>query len=231
MFLRIVCADVQSGTRQTYIDQCASETIQRMKEDQVYLGHHICDSLDAQTDTVVFATVWEADNVLRAFLEKHMPGVSWNTATILPWEAGIVVSAEVYYVEDTDYNHLVTIWRTLSSIVRQRSAPPPSPLTDAQWLVLQPVLYHQERRGRRRIDNRPIFDVALDVILRGTDWSKGRLPSGASVPTVWRRVLEWESTGAWESAWRRYLETLKTQERVTLVLNFLDCSHPPKRRR
>jgi putative transposase of IS4/5 family DUF4096 len=231
VFVRIVCADVQSGARQTYIDQCASETVQRMKEDHVYLGHHICDSLDAQTDTVVFATVWEADSVLQAFFEKYMPGVNWNTVTVLPWEAGIVVSAEVYYVEDTDFSRLVTIWRTLSSIVRQRSALPPSPLTDAQWLVLQPVLYHQERRGRRRIDNRPIFDVALDVILRGTDWSKGRLPSGASVPTVWRRVLEWESTGAWELAWAQYLDTLEAQERVIVILNFLDCSHPPKRRR
>jgi hypothetical protein len=205
-----------------------------MKEDQVYLGHRICESLALRTDTVVFATVCKDDKAFRAFAEKHAPvvspGASWDMATILPWESSGVVSVSVYIIEDIHFSQLVMIWKALSSIVRQRSIPSPPPLVDAQWARLQPVLYHQARRGRRRRDNRALFEATLDVILRGTDWSKGSLAPGAAIATVWRRYKEWEGDGKWASAWQTYVETLELPERVTLALNFLDCSHPPQRR-
>ena len=231
MLVRVVCADVPPGARQMYVDLCINDTIPRLVNDQIYLGHKICDSLATRTDTAVFATVWKDDKTLRAFVAKQAPGVTWTPTMIFPWEAGAVVSAEIHHVEDVDYSGLVFLWTILSVIVRQRSVPSPSPLADAQWLLIQPALSHQQRLGRRRNDNRPLFEAVLDVILRGTDWNKGRLTPGATVPTIWRRYKEWVDDGKWQSAWREYLDTLEAQERVILALNFLDCSHPPPRRR
>jgi transposase len=208
-------------------------TIPHMQEHEGYLRHLICESHPKRPDHVVVATLWRDRGSVQKFMRIRVGGVDWDTAPALPWEASVVMKVGIIYVED-DYQSLTNLWYDVSPYVLQRaSASAPFRITDAQWQVIAPILNSSSlgpaRRGRPRLDNRLIFDAVFTVIHGGLFWSL--IPSGATTPTSWRRYREWEATGAWEEAWQALLGTLDAQTRQTFVLNFLDCSHPPRRRK
>jgi transposase/heme-degrading monooxygenase HmoA len=204
-----------------------------MQKYEGYLRHHVCESHPKRPDHVVVATLWRDQVSVRKFIQIQVGGVDWDTALALPWEANVVVEAVIFYVED-DYQSLTNLWSDVSPYVRQRNtASAPFRLTDEQWQVIAPILdpalLGLARRGRPRLDNRLIFDAVFTVIHGGLFWSL--IPPGATTPTSWRRYREWEATGAWKEAWQALLSTFDAQTRQTFVLNFLDCSHPPRRRK
>jgi transposase len=198
-----------------------------------FLSYRICAPHEKQPDHVVFATLWEDMQSIQAFTEAHVAGVNWRAVTVLPWEAGVVVSAVVSCMND-DYTSLSAMERDVAPYVRKR-APSSAPLllTDTQWRALAPLLApvgaHQSRRGRPRIDDRPVFDAVLTVIATGLFWRQ--TPLGVAPATGWRRYTEWEKTGAWTEAWQAMLHVLDPESRQDLVLDFLDRARAPMRRR
>jgi transposase/heme-degrading monooxygenase HmoA len=233
MVIRVCLAHLQQGKRHNYVQLCRTMTIPQMQGRKGYVRHHICESHPKQPDHVVVATLWQDRASVQKFIRIQVGGVDWDTALALPWETGVVVKADIYYVDD-NYQSLTNLWYDVSPYVRQRpAASTPFRLTDAQWEAIAPILntglLGASRRGRPRLDNRLIFDAVFTVIHGGLFWSL--IPSGATTPTSWRRYREWEATGAWEEAWQALLGTFDAQTRQKVVLNFLDCSHPPKRRK
>jgi transposase len=233
MVIRVIRALIQRGMRLHYIQLCKSTTIAHMQALPGYQNYRICDPHDNQPDHVVFATLWRDMHSIQAFTEAHVSGVNWRAVTILPWEAGIVVSAVVSYVND-DYASLLAMGREVAPYVGKRATTsPPLPVTDAQWRALEPLLApvgaHQIRRGRPRIDDRRVYAAVLTVIARGLFWRQ--IPLGVAPATGWRRYTEWERRGSWEVAWQAMLLALDTEARQNLVLDFLDRARAPMRRR
>jgi transposase/heme-degrading monooxygenase HmoA len=233
MVIRVCLAYLQQGKRHEYVQLCQTKTIPQMHEHKGYVRHHICEPHPKQPDHMVVATLWQDRASVQKFIQIQVGGVDWDTALALPWETGVVLKAVTFYVED-DYQSLTNLWYDVSPYVRQRAtASAPFRVTDEQWQmiapILAPTLLGPSRRGRPRLDNRLIFDAVFTVIHGGLFWSL--IPSGATTPTSWRRYREWEATGAWERAWQALLSSLDAQTRQTVVLNFLDCSHPPRRRK
>jgi len=233
MVIRVCIAHIQQGKRIEYVRLCRTTTIPQMQGHVGFVRHHICESHPKRPNHVVVATLWQDRPSVQQFIGVQMGGVDWDTAPALPWETSVVVNAVISYVED-DYQSLTNLWHDVSPYVRQRAtASAPFRLTDAQWQVIAPILpsglLSPARRGRPRLDNRLIFEAVFTVIQGGLFWSL--IPSGATTPTSWRRYREWEATGAWENAWQALLSTLDPPTRQTMVLNFLDRSHPPRRRK
>jgi transposase/heme-degrading monooxygenase HmoA len=233
MVIRVCLAHIQQGKRHEYVQLSRARTISQMQGHEGYVRHHICESHPKRPNHVVIATLWRDRASVQQFIRIQVGGVDWDNAQALPWETSVVVKAVISYVED-DYQSLKNLWNEVSPYVRQRAADSaPFRLTDAQWQVIAPILdpalLGPTRRGRPRLDNRQIFDAVLTVIQGGLYWSL--IPSGATTPTSWRRYREWEGTGAWEEAWQALLSTLDAQTRQMVVLHFLDCSHPPRRRK
>jgi transposase/heme-degrading monooxygenase HmoA len=230
--IRVVCAHVQQGTRLVYVSLCKNTTIPRMRTHPGYLAYRICDSHPRRPDDVVVATLWEDEESVQRFIQTAVGGVNWDAGTALLWETGVVVNAVVSYVDD-DYRSLAKMGDAVAPFVQRRKASPWSlRLTDAQWLTLAPILdsvgARQSRRGRPRVDNRPIFDAILGVIATGSYWRE--VTGGVAAATAWRRFNAWEGTGVWERAWRILLSALDSKTRQDLVLALLDCAHAPVRR-
>jgi transposase len=198
-----------------------------------YLAYRICDSHAHRPDDVVFATLWESRASVQEFIHSGVGGVNWDVVAALPWEVGVVIGAVVTYV-DADYRSLLDMGRAVAPFVRQRRDPPAwtQRMTDAQWLLIGPILdpvgARLDRRGRPRVANRPIFDGVLGVVATGSYWRE--VVAGVSAATAWRRYTEWEQNGRWDQAWSILLPALDPQTRQQLVLDFLDCARAPARR-
>jgi transposase len=198
-----------------------------------YLAHRICDSHARRPDDVVFATLWDDGASVQRFIHSRVGGVNWDVVAALPWEVGVVIGAVVTYV-DADYRSLLEMGRAVAPYVHQRRGPSAWTLrlTDAQWLLIAPILdpigARQDRRGRPRVDNRPIFDGVLGVVATGSYWRE--VTKGVSPATAWRRFDAWEQAGVWDQVWRILLPALDPQSGQELVLDFLDCARAPARR-
>jgi transposase/heme-degrading monooxygenase HmoA len=233
MVIRVCLARLQQGKRHNYVQLCRTTTIPHMEAHEGYLRHHTCESHPKRPNQVVVATLWQDRASVQNFIQLRVGGVDWDTALALPWETNIVVQTIISYVDD-DYQSLTNLWSDVAPYVRQRdTASAPFRITDEQWQVIAPILdpslIGPARRGRPRLDNRFIFDAVFTVIHGGLFWSL--IPSGASTPTSFRRYREWVASGAWEEAWQALLSTFDAQTHQTIVLNFLDRSHPPRRRK
>lgn len=83
-------------------------------------------------------------------------------------------------------------------------------LTDAQWNKIEPLLPEikpSRRGGRKRINNRDVFEGILWVLRSGARWKD--LPEEYPSPsTCWRRLQEWEENDVWLDAWRAFLSEL-----------------------
>jgi quinol monooxygenase YgiN/transposase len=232
--IRVIRAQAQQGKRPDYIDLCTSTTIPRMQQQPGYRDYRICAAHPKQPDRVVFATLWNDDAAVESFFRTHAAGMDWRTATMLPWEteANLLVRADVTYIYD-DYRSLVAMADYVAAYVQRRAATaPPSPVTNAQWQAVAPilasVLTSPSGRGRPRKEDRPLFDAVLCVILTRSFWYN--VPPPIKATTAWRRYTQWEVAGVWDQAWLALLPTLPAQTRQMWTLDFLDCSHPPPRR-
>jgi putative transposase len=73
----------------------------------------------------------------------------------------------------------------------------PSDLTNRQWQVVRQWLPPKNRRGRRRIDRREIFNAILYVVRTGCQWRQlpNDFPNWKTVYTVFWR---WRRAGVWK---------------------------------
>jgi putative transposase len=73
----------------------------------------------------------------------------------------------------------------------------PSDLTNRQWQVVRQWLPPKNRRGRRRIDRREIFNAILYVVRTGCQWRQlpNDFPNWKTVYTVFWR---WRRAGIWK---------------------------------
>jgi heme-degrading monooxygenase HmoA len=231
MIIRVIRAHVQPGQRLEYIQLCNSVTTLYMRMYPEYLRHRVCGALQKTPNVVISATLWRDEAAIQTFTEDHAHGADWRAVAILPWEQDVVTRADVSYIGD-DYPSLMAMWDQLRKVVRQRretiGLPP---LNDEQWgkvaSILNPVL-PRTPRGRPPCDPRPVYGAILHVIALGSYWSA--VPHGVSAATAWRRYMKWQAEGAWNEAWRLLLLALDPVVAQKLVLDFLDCSHPPKER-
>src|SRR6266511_3454635 len=76
-------------------------------------------------------------------------------------------------------------------------------VSDALWQRVEPLLPKVERRfrfpGRKRLDDRAALQGILFVLCTGIAWRHLPLELGfGSGSTCYRRMVEWQQTGAWE---------------------------------
>src|SRR5918998_2195029 len=86
------------------------------------------------------------------------------------------------------------------------TATPPD-LTDAQWLLIQPLLPPPARRGRPRADDRRTINGILWVLRTGARWADLPRRYGAA-STCHVRLQRWQREGVWERLWRALLSRL-----------------------
>jgi putative transposase len=86
----------------------------------------------------------------------------------------------------------------------------PSDLTDAEWMMLAPLLPPPKRLGRpATIERREVVNAILYVLRTGCQWRY--LPEGfPNWNTVYWYFVRWTDDGTWE----RVTDTLRRQVRV-----------------
>lgn len=83
---------------------------------------------------------------------------------------------------------------------------PRSPLTDAQWERVRPLLPPQKPRvGRPRRDQRVVVDAILWVLGTGSSWRDVPRERFGPWETIYGRYGEWRKDGRWQ----RVLEALR----------------------
>jgi transposase len=99
-------------------------------------------------------------------------------------------------------------------------------VTDEQWKKLEPLLpqYNPSPKGgRRRRDNREVFEGIAWVLRSGARWKD--LPQRYPSPTTcWRRLQDWEEQGVWLTLWRKFLSELDEQSQLDWEETFADGS-------
>lgn len=105
-------------------------------------------------------------------------------------------------------------------------------VTDEQWKKLEPLLPQYKaspKGGRRRRDNREIFEGIAWVLRSGARWKD--LPERYPSPTTcWRRLQEWEEQGVWLKLWRKFLSELDEQSQLEWEETFADGSFAPAKK-
>lgn len=89
-------------------------------------------------------------------------------------------------------------------------------VTELQWLAIRerlPKAYVSPKGGRPRADDRKCFEGVLWILWTGAPWAA--LPKEYGSPTTcWRRLKEWEESGALLEMWRAFLADLNEQKMV-----------------
>ena len=102
-------------------------------------------------------------------------------------------------------------------------------LTDAQWMLIQPLLPPPKRRGRPREDDRRTLSAILFVLRTGIPWNA--LPERyGDDSTAHRRLAAWQRDGTWERIWQTFLSTLDGQGKLEWAQAFLDGSFIPAKK-
>ena len=105
----------------------------------------------------------------------------------------------------------------------------PQMMTDAQWVLVEPLLPRLSSRGRPWKDNREVFEGILWILRTGARWKD--LPPGFPSPaTCWRRLRKWDEDGTWLNAWRTLLGTLDDKGRLDWEEVFIDGSFAPAKK-
>jgi transposase len=102
-------------------------------------------------------------------------------------------------------------------------------VSDDQWRKIEPLLQVPRRKrkdgktGRPPADDRACFEGILWVLKTGARWRDlpDRYPSGA---TCWRRLRQWEDSGALLDAWRKLLSLLDERGLLNWQETFMDGS-------
>jgi transposase/heme-degrading monooxygenase HmoA len=221
MVIRVFSARMKPGKRTAYIRLSHNITIPLMREQPGFLTAQIGAPREDRPDDFVFVSVWEGLESIRAFV-----GERWQEALIVPGEADLVEEVVVQHFDES-YHSLVQMWRALADTVRRREMlVTTTPLSDAQWERIQPLLPPHNKEGRPRADDRRTLDGILYVLRTGCRWHDLPTQYGSAV-TCWRRFQRWEREGTWERIWRALFATLDTRGRQAWALSFLDARFMP----
>jgi transposase len=99
---------------------------------------------------------------------------------------------------------------------------------DELWALAKPLMPVPKARpqggGRSRVGDRAVFVAVVFVLSSGCAWR--RLPStfGIAVPTAYRRFVEWNTVGLWDSLYRSSVEQQTDPALVDWVRAIRDTS-------
>ena len=106
-------------------------------------------------------------------------------------------------------------------------------VSDDQWRKIEPLLRRKRRKGgktgRPAADDRACFEGILWVLRVGARW-RDLPPQYPSGPTCWRRLRQWEESGALLEAWRKLLSMLDQRGLLHWQETFMDGSFAPAKR-
>ena len=235
MIIRVCASRLKPGMYHEYERLCGEVAIPLMREQPGFLDARIARVREDRPDDFAVVSLWRDIDSIRAFVGEH-----WQEAIILPGEADLLRAVSVQHYDES-YQSLVSLWRAMADVVKRRELTAAgTPLTDAQWASIQPLLPPRRREGRPRADDRRTLDGILYVLRAGCRWSDLPANFGNSI-TCWRRFTQWESDGTWGKIWRALLDTLDAPGKQAWALAFLDSrvvpggpripSAPTKRRR
>ena len=228
MIVRVFRARLKPGMRAAYERFCSEKGIPVLRAAPGCLAVHLSGATPRHPDEGIIVSVWRDLASLRAFAGPH-----WNEGLILPGEADLLDEVAVQHFDESN-KALIAIWHAMADTVRARETRiTTTPLSDAQWDRVRPLLPPAARTGRPRADDRRTLDGILYVLRTGCRWHD-LPPSYGSAVTCWRRLAQWEADGTWERIWRALFEQLDLYGRhawARAVLNSQLVPIPAKRTR
>lgn len=103
-------------------------------------------------------------------------------------------------------------------------------LTDAQWVILEPLIPKQQAgRGRKRNDDRRTLNGILYVLKTGCAWADVPVAYGSD-STCWRRLQTWTADGTWEHIWHTLLGDLDAVAQIDWQHAYMDASFVPAKK-
>jgi transposase/quinol monooxygenase YgiN len=224
MIIRVFRARLKPGKRAAFERLCHTVSLPLMREQPGMLAVSIASPNPKRRDEFVLVSVWRDLERLKAFT-----GENWREATILPGEADLLETARVEHYNES-YSSLIELWTATAETIKRREATAlATPLTDAQWLAIAPLLPAPARTGRPRAGDRQTLEGVLYVLRNSCRWHD--LPARYGDPvTCWRRYVQWQRTGVWERIWDILLTTMEPTMRLTWALALLDTRFTPIKR-
>ena len=224
MIIRVFRARLKPGKRGAFERLCQVVSMPLLREQPGMLAISIARPNPKRLDEFILVSVWRDLESLKAFTGEH-----WREATILPGEADLLEEARVEHYDES-YRSLIELWTaTAEAIKRRETTALATPLTDAQWQAIAPLLPAPARTGRPRADDRRTLEGILYVLRNSCRWHD--LPARYGDPvTCWRRYVQWEKSGVWERVWETLLTTLEPVARQAWALAFLDTRFVPAKR-
>ena len=224
MIIRVFRARLKPGKRAAFERLCQVVSMPLMREQPGMLAISIALPNPKRLEEFVLVSVWRDLESLKAFAGKR-----WREATILPGEAELLEEAWVEHYNES-YASLIELWTATADTIKRREATSlATPLTDAQWRAIAPLLPAPARTGRPRADDRRTMEGILFVLRNSCRWHD--LPERYGDPvTCWRRYVQWERSGVWGRVWETLLTTLEPVARQAWALAFLDTRFTPTKR-
>lgn len=224
MIIRVFRAQLKPGKRAAFARLTEAMSLPLMREQPGALAVTIAQSIPKRQEEFVLVSVWRDLESLRAFA-----GERWQEATILPGEADLLSSARVEHYNES-YSSLIALWTATAETIKRREATAlATPLTDAQWAAIAPLLPQPARTGRPRASDRRTLEGILYVLRNSCRWHD--LPAEYGDPvTCWRRYVQWERAGVWERVWETLLASMEPVARQTWALALLDTRFMPIKR-
>jgi len=99
---------------------------------------------------------------------------------------------------------------------------------DELWEVVEPMIPRvsmPERQGRRPVPDRVCFDAIVFVLVTGIAWAHLPRELGCSGTTAWRRLRDWQASGAWERLHATLLDRLNAAGAIDRSMSVVDGSH------
>jgi transposase/quinol monooxygenase YgiN len=224
MIIRVFRAQLKPGRRSAFTRLTETISFPLMREQPGMLAVSIAPSTLKRQDEFVLVSVWRDLECLRTFA-----GERWQEATILPGEADLLIAARVEHYNES-YSSLIALWTATAETIKRREATAlATPLTDAQWAVIAPLLPAPAHTGRPRASDRRTLEGILYVLRNSCRWHD--LPAEYGDPvTCWRRYVQWERAGVWERVWETLLAALEPVARQSWALALLDTRFAPIKR-
>jgi transposase/heme-degrading monooxygenase HmoA len=216
MIIRVFAARLKPGMRGEYERLARATALPLMHEQPGCLGARVERVREDRPDDFVIVSLWRDFESIRAYV-----GERWQEAISLPGEADLLLEVAVRHYDES-YQSLTAMWRAMADVIKRREmAVAATPLTDAQWERIQPMLPPRHKEGRPRADDRRTLDGILYVLRAGCRWRDLPAAYGSAI-TCWRRFTGWEADGTWERIWRALLDSLDARGKQAWALVFLD---------
>jgi transposase len=88
-----------------------------------------------------------------------------------------------------------------------------------------PAGFDAERQGRRPVPDRVCFDAIVFVLVTGIAWAHLPRELGCSGTTAWRRLRDWQASGAWERLHATLLDRHNAAGAIDWSMSVVDGSH------